>query len=248
MVPVKRVCIDAGHGGKDPGAVGPTGLQEKVVTLAVSLQVAQILKAAGLAVKLTRTDDSYVVLSQRADISNQFGADAFVSVHVNSVDNNKAGGTETYHHTMSAPGKKLAAAIQKRLVSALGLADRGVKKENFAVLRLTEAPAALAELAFISNPTEEALLKKPDFLAKAARAIAEGIADFLGVQLRPAEQAPAPAAPSPANEDAVKIVAGEKTIEGIMLNGVTYAPVRALAEALGKQVKWDPAKREVEIL
>lgn len=245
---MKRVCIDAGHGGKDPGAVGPTGLQEKVVTLAVSLQVAQILKAAGLAVKLTRVDDSFVGLSQRADISNQFGADVFVSIHCNSVDNSKAGGTETFHHIMSAPGKKLAAAIQKRLVSALGLADRGVKEENFAVLRLTGAPAALAELAFISNPAEEKLLKTPDFQAKAARAIAEGVADFLGVQLRPAEQAPAPAAPSPANEDAVKIVAGEKTIEGIMLNGVTYAPVRALAEALGKQVKWDPEKREAEIL
>ncbi len=236
-----KVCIDAGHGGRDPGAVGPSGVQEKVVTLAVAQKVAGILRSAGIEVLLTRDADKHLGsttgadLSARAKIANQAGVDCFVSIHCNSASNNSAQGTETYCYKGANEARKLAEAIQKYLIGALGRPDRGVKEANFAVLRETAMPAVLAELAFISNPTEEDLLENPNFQEKAAQAIAQGIADYLGVKL--AEKA----------NDAPKICVGNKVFDGIIIDGTTYVAVRALAEALGRKVVWDSKTRTVTI-
>lgn len=182
-----RIILDPGHGGQDSGAIGPSGLLEKDVNLAIALKVRDLL-APVAEVGMTRATDMALGTDERTDlrrrceISNQFGAFAFVSIHCNAVDNPDVHGTETYHYPNSYAGRKLATAIHTRLV-ALGLADRGVKEANFMVLRGTNASAALVEVAFISNPEEEQLLASPDFQERAARAIAEGIAEFLGVQL-----------------------------------------------------------------
>lgn len=234
-----KVCIDPGHGGRDPGAVGPSGVQEKVVTLAVAKKVASILRSAGIDVVLTRDADKLLHdnintdLGMRYKIANQAKADVLVSIHCNSAANSAANGTETYHYTGSVAGAKLATAIQSCLVPALGLRDRGVKQANFAVLRGTNMPAVLIELAFISNPTEEGLLETPMFQDKAARAIAEGVADYFMFELP--------------TRDTPQIRAGNKIFDGIIVGGVTYAPVRAIAEALGRKVVWDNKTKVVTI-
>ena len=180
--------VDPGHGGRDPGAVGPTGVQEKVVNLSVAKKVAEFLKPV-VDVSLTRDSDKALGdtlradLSARASIANQAGADVFVSIHCNSVTDPSAHGTETHCYTGSVQGNLLAQKLQARLVPVLGLTDRGCKESNFAVVRETNMPAALVELAFISNPTEEALLESDEFQTKAAYAISQGVCDFLGVEL-----------------------------------------------------------------
>jgi N-acetylmuramoyl-L-alanine amidase len=190
-----KICIDPGHGGADPGAVGPTGLREKDVNLAVAKQVAELLKPIA-EVKLTRTKDIAVSLKGRAAISNSFGCDYFISVHSNSFTDRKVGGVETWAYAPGGKGEKLARAVQPELVKATGFANRGVKfNSGFAVLRDTKAPAIITESGFISNPAEEKLLKTAAFREKIAKAIAQGVAKQLGKKLpepKPA-QAPAPA-------------------------------------------------------
>ncbi len=240
---MKKIMIDPGHGGRDPGAAGPTGVQEKVITLAVAKLVAAIL-APVAEVRLTRDSDialgadQSTDLTARANLANTWGADIFVSIHCNSAANQSATGTEVYCYSLKGEGDKLAKAVHDRLIPALGLPDRGVKEANFAVLRETKMPACLAELAFISNHTEEGLLETPAFQARAARAIAEGVAGYLGLQLP---------APVPADPNAVTIRVGGQTLGGKEIDGRTWVPVRVLAEALGRKVEWDGATRTVTI-
>jgi len=178
-----KVCIDPGHGGKDPGAVGPNGLKEAHVNLAVALKVAEKLRKAGVEVKLTRTSDVFIDLQPRCDIANSFGADYFVSIHCNSAGTPEAKGTETYCYKFGGQGEVLAKAIQAELIATTGRANRGVKTANYYVLRRTKMPAVLTELAFISNPEEEHLLGSPDYQEKCATAIARGIGKVIGVKI-----------------------------------------------------------------
>jgi len=194
-----RVTIDPGHGGKDPGAIGPTGVHEADVNLAVARKVSELLQPVMTAI-LTR-DANYALgsslggdLSARANKANQSGADVFVSIHCNAAADATAHGTETHCYPGSVKGAVLAQCLQDRLVPALGLADRGTKQSNFAVLRQSKMPSALVELAFISNSVEEKLLQSEDFQNRAAMAIARGICDFLGVEL------PEPAPKQPGQE------------------------------------------------
>ncbi|OPX88131.1 MAG: N-acetylmuramoyl-L-alanine amidase AmiA precursor [Pelotomaculum sp. PtaB.Bin104] len=164
-----RICIDPGYGGSDPGAIGPSGLQEKVVTLAVVKKLAYILKAAGAQVKLTREDDSYVSLAERVAISNDFGADVFISIHANAATSPQAKGIEVWTTWGQTAADPLAESIANSLRAAFpGLVFRADmsdgdqdKEANFQVLYYTKAPAVLVELGFITNSTEEELLNIP---------------------------------------------------------------------------------------
>ncbi|WP_422448189.1 N-acetylmuramoyl-L-alanine amidase [Thermoanaerobacterium sp. DL9XJH110] len=178
-----RIVIDPGHGGSDPGAVGPNGLKEAHVNLAVALKVAEKLRKAGVEVKLTRTSDVFIDLQPRCDIANSFGADYFVSIHCNSAGTPKARGTETYCYKLGGKGEVLAKVIQAELIAATGRVNRGIKTANYYVLRRTNMPAVLTELAFISNPEEERLLSNPEFQEKFAIAIARGIGKIVGIQI-----------------------------------------------------------------
>ncbi|MEW6772326.1 MAG: N-acetylmuramoyl-L-alanine amidase, partial [Bacillota bacterium] len=188
LVCLDPVCLDPGHGGRDRANRGPTGYVEADGTLAIALYCRDTLQAAGLTVVMTRETDRDLAppgaysqaqdLAARAQVANRAGANCFVSVHTNAAASAAAHGTETYHYPGSALGEKLARAIQAAVVSALGTYDRGVKSANFAVLRQTTMPAALVEVAFHTNPGEEALLKTPDFQRRAGEAIARGILDF----------------------------------------------------------------------
>ncbi len=172
-----KICIDPGHGGRDPGAVGPNGLLEKDIVLLVALRLKHLLKERSEVV-LTRSGDEYVSLGERVRIANIAQADLFVSVHCNSAEINTAHGVETFHHPTSRKGIELAEAIQPELIHYSGLVDRGVKYANFQVLRETIMPAVLVELAFINNPSEEVLLGDRVFRAKCAVAIAAGIRSY----------------------------------------------------------------------
>jgi N-acetylmuramoyl-L-alanine amidase len=183
----KTIVIDPGHGGSDSGAVGKSGLAEKDVTLAISTELRKLLEDKKASVILTRTSDLDVYSTQASDaqelqsrvnIANKARADVFVSVHIDSFADSSAKGTTTYFASQSPRGELLASQIQQSLVDQLGLLDRGFRESNFYVLKHATMPAVLAEVAFISNPTEEAMLQRSDFIKKAAYGIFTGLTRF----------------------------------------------------------------------
>lgn len=174
------ICVDPGHGGKDPGAVGPNGLRESDVTLDVSRRLVSLLKTQGHSVVLTHNGDKTwsspnASLAYRVNVANKARADLFVSIHCNAALSPSAHGIETFCYKRGGQGEKYARAIQGELVKSLGLRDRGVKTATFYVLRKTVMPAVLVELGFISNAQEERLLADPSFRQKCAEAIARAI-------------------------------------------------------------------------
>lgn len=183
-----KVMIDPGHGGKDPGAVG-NGLQEKNVVLTISKLIRDILVSEyeGVAVKLTRETDVFHELQDRAKMANDWGADYFLSVHINA-----AGGTgfESYiHQSQSAASAAAQAIIHAEIMKQIaGVRDRGKKLANFAVLKLTKMPAILTEVLFIDNASDAAKLKDSAFLEQVARGHAVGIAKALGLKQRQYER------------------------------------------------------------
>jgi len=181
-----KIAIDPGHGGKDTGALGPTGLTEASVALAISQYLADKLVALGLIVRLTRDSDVFIELGARCGIANIWAADYFVSVHLNC-DGSTATGIETLYKTDK--GKALATPIQREMVEATGDQNRGLKYRNdLYVLNGTNMPACLAETGFISNPDFEAKFRTDDYRKLLASAMATGIAQYLDL-------APAPPVP-----------------------------------------------------
>lgn len=174
----KVIFIDAGHGGSNSGAIGVTGLYEKVVNLDVALRLAAKLRQAGAVVVMARETDITLSLNERVAKAERSGAHVFVSIHTNAHPNRSVSGTETYYYR-GRPGDVesyyLAAHLQTELVKALGLRDIGVKHGNLHVIRETTMPAALVELAFLSNPYDESLLKTESFRDNAATAIYRGL-------------------------------------------------------------------------
>lgn len=188
-----KICIDPGHGGYDPGAVGPSGLKEKDVTLSVALLLAQELKASGQEVILTRDSDNTPWdpdgdLWTRCNIANQFGADVFISIHANAAVSPQGKGMEVYTTKGLTGADPIAESIANAMQAAFpglvfraDLSDGDKDKEaNYYVLVKTNMPAVLVELAFISNPTEEALLRSSDYQKKAAEAIFQGLVKLYG--------------------------------------------------------------------
>lgn len=180
-----KIVLDAGHGGSDPGAVGPTGLKESDVAWKIACMVADILMRYDIEIIFTRVGDTKVNLEKRVEIANNSKADYFVSIHINSATNPMATGTETFAYKAGAEGDRLAHSIQKNLVQSIGLADRGVKYNSLQVVRETTMPACLVEIAFINNPSEEVLLKQDEFLERAAVGIAKGILEHLKIDYIP---------------------------------------------------------------
>ncbi|GMQ62297.1 N-acetylmuramoyl-L-alanine amidase [Vallitalea maricola] len=174
----KVIVIDPGHGGKDPGA-SDNGLIEKELNFDIVLYLKEYLdKEKDIKVYYTRLDDSYPTLPERANLANDIEADFFVSVH-NNWYTSSAHGTEVYYLAPSSkPGMtsiKLAEIFQKAIVSAVGTKDRGIKSGNLSVLRNTDMPAVLIEVAFLSNPTDVAKLKSETFKKNTANAIYKAI-------------------------------------------------------------------------
>ena len=176
----KLIVIDAGHGGKDPGAVG-TKTQEKILTLKASKMLESELQKQGFKVYMTRSTDEYVGLYDRAAIANDLDATLFVSVHVNAFTNPSTSGIEVlYGNDLLTSDKGLAKSIQTELIKALGGVDRNIKSmPRLIVLKETNMTSVLAELGFISNPAEQDKLMSEAYLQKAAEAMSRGIINFL---------------------------------------------------------------------
>lgn len=182
-----RICIDPGHGGADPGAVG-NGLFEEAVVLDVALRLRDLLDldsadplgGSSWTLLLTRSTDASVSLAQRCDLANAFGADRFVSIHANAFSDPQANGTETYSYLNGTTAAALRERIQARMLQAWNTTDRGVKTAGFYVLVNTAMPATLSELAFISNPSDAQLLGSSLARANAARAHLYALQEHFG--------------------------------------------------------------------
>lgn len=183
----KKITLDAGHGGSDPGAIGASGTREKDVTLKITKKVQELLKKKGAKVSMTRTGDKDVYgpnasdvqeLQARVDVAEDNDADAFISIHINSSTNKKVGGFSSYYYPKTSNDARLAQAVQDRLVKNFGLDDLGIRKANFYVNKRCSMPSTLLELAFISNPKEEKLMKSNWYINKLAKSIADGIEDY----------------------------------------------------------------------
>ena len=175
------VVIDPGHGGRDPGAVGIGGLQEKQVIFPISLRVAELLQSQGLTVLLTRRQDISLDLQSRVDTANRARATVFVSIHANSVNLSRpdVNGIETYY--AGASGQRLAATLQASMLAATGMNNRGVKQSRFYVLRRTTMPAALVEVGFVTGAADAPRLTAPAWREMMAQAIAAGILEYLQI-------------------------------------------------------------------
>lgn len=173
------VVIDPGHGGKDPGAIGLGGLQEKDVVLSISLQLAEILKKRGVRVIMTRSNDASVSLKGRVEQAETANANVFVSIHANAVggNNSQVNGLETYYYSS---GYRLALTIHNNLLRKVNVVDnRGVKQARFYVLRKSSMPAALVEVGFVTGSIDNRNLSNPSYRQQLAEAIANGILDYL---------------------------------------------------------------------
>lgn len=219
--PFRTIVIDPGHGGKDPGAHGNRGTEEKDITLRVALKLRDILsKEPALRVLMTRERDVFVELEDRAKFANSNEADLFVSIHVNSHPQRSVRGIEIYHFGEAKDQRALEVAARengtplnstgvgweylvadllatKKVEASLELAwntkesmithlngqyalvDHGVKTAPFYVLRFTSMPSILAEIAYISNQSEEDLLRTNAFLTRVAESLREGVKSYL---------------------------------------------------------------------
>jgi len=219
---IKRLVLDPGHGGEDPGALGRNGTREKVVAMDVALRLKKKLEKQGFEVILARDTDKFVSLAERSKCGNNRKADLFISIHANSSANRAACGLETYFLSeaktdwervvaarenaafdtgessagLSADGdvgliladlaqneyllesSELAARIQETTVPYARIKDRGVKQANFYVLRNGFMPAVLIECGFLSNKSEEKLLRQPEHRERLAEGICRGIVEF----------------------------------------------------------------------
>ncbi|MBU8905967.1 N-acetylmuramoyl-L-alanine amidase [Desertibacillus haloalkaliphilus] len=175
----QKIVIDAGHGGKDPGAIA-NGLEEKEIVLDVSLRVQRLLEAADFDVTMTRTDDTYLTLAERVQIAHDVNADSFVSIHANAAENTNASGTETYWNAThsSENSHALAEVIQEKLLEKLDTNDRGVKDGSFYVIRNAKMPSILVELGFMTNLGDAEILRSDRYREYAAEAIAEGLIEY----------------------------------------------------------------------
>lgn len=175
----KKIVVDPGHGGSDPGAQG-NGIREKDIVLDVSHLLRLQLQKAGADVVMTRDTDIFITLDQRVAKAHEVHADSFISIHANSFTNPATHGTETFWNAtyQSKESKELAEKIQKHLLQSLQTNDRGAKQANFRVITTTTIPSALVELGFLSNPTEAAKMKTDKFKQDAAEAILKGVIEF----------------------------------------------------------------------
>lgn len=174
----KKITLDAGHGGSDSGAVAYSGRYEKDYNYAIVKLLRDKLKNAGADVIMTREGDETVSLQERVDIANNAGSDIFVAVHHNSNPSSTPRGTESFYYPSYLESSVLAELVQKKLSTAIGSIDRGVKENELFVLHHTVMPATLTEILFISNPDDEAVAAKRGTDEKAAQAIYEAILEY----------------------------------------------------------------------
>lgn len=178
----KIIAIDAGHGGKDPGAIGSLGTKESVIARDICSRLESTLEslsAKPLRVYAPRESRS---VGERAAAANNSNAQIFISLHLNGSKNKEACGTETLYfksgNIYSESGRKLAEIMQTELVKILRRPDRGIKGRNLPILKKTVMPAVLIEPLFITNREEEELLRSEEWRQRIAMAVLRGIEKY----------------------------------------------------------------------
>lgn len=217
--------LDPGHGAQDPGAVGKRS-KEKDNVLKVALRVKALLEAAGHTVRMTRSTDVFVTLSNRAKMANSWGADYFVSMH-NNAATAAATGFETFIYSgeVSTATRKLQNAVHNAIAGSIGIVDRGRKRANYSVLRETEMPAVLIEYAFISNQNDESILINE--VEKMAQLTAKGLLAVAGGKLVAAAPQKSAVKPEPK--------AGKLTVELEFSSGTLRDIVKTFLGSKGQQ-------------
>ncbi|WP_346962279.1 cell wall-binding repeat-containing protein [Clostridium sp.] len=176
-----RVFIDAGHGGSDPGACA-NGLREKDLTLSIALKVQRILQSKGIEVVMRRTTDTYLDFRDISSVANNSGSDAFTSIHINSATP-AAYGIETYYAPNRMDSMPLADSVQKQVISTTGAYNRGLKTNDFNVVKYTTMPSILVECGFISNQSEAIKMSTNSYQELLASGISNGIINYLGANI-----------------------------------------------------------------
>ena len=176
------IVLDAGHGGKDPGANIDDAI-EKDITLNIALMAQEILENAGYKVAMTRIDDTFVELKERAGFANRKKSQVFVSIHCNSSEDGSGKGIETYYtEQKGTSSESLANEIQNAVIEHTSAENREVKTANYTVLVRSNMPTALVEVGFLTNSSERELLQTEEYQKNLAEGIAEGILNYLQQQ------------------------------------------------------------------
>ncbi|MEK5066204.1 N-acetylmuramoyl-L-alanine amidase [Cytobacillus sp. FSL R5-0596] len=171
----KVIVIDAGHGGYDNGTSGKIH-KEKTLNLKTAQELTTLLQKSGAKVVMTRSNDQYLSLNQRVNISHAQKADAFISIHYNAYSSTSSG-IITFYYNNSKDGR-LAQSIHNGLLVQTGMRNLGAKYGDYHVLRTNKQPSVLLELGFLSNPNEERHVGTADYQRKAARGIYEGLNQY----------------------------------------------------------------------
>ena len=205
----RRVILDPGHGGQDPGASNPhRNLEEKSITLELAQRVQAILQKYNVDTRLTRNGDQTTDLDQRCLLANRWGADLFVSIHLNAAANADSSGIETHilppagcpitassfigsRERAAFPGNRhdeanllLGYYLQRSLIKYTRMEDRGVRRSRFYVIRNVDSPAALVECGFISSRNDRTKITTAAYRENVVRGIAEGILTYLNMVKR----------------------------------------------------------------
>ena len=182
-----KICIDPGHGGTDSGGTGQ-GRKEKDDVLKIALKIRDLLKAQGVTVVMTRTEDKYISIPDRCALANKEKCDYYLSVHRDAFNDSAANGASIYVYSAASEATvKKAQLVYDAVIGATGYKKRGLKKgaaryNDYGVNRDTDMSSALVELGFISNVADNAIFdKKNDALAKA---VASALCTAVGVKYR----------------------------------------------------------------
>ena len=172
--------LDFGHGGKDPGAIGPTNLKESDVALKIGMIIKENLENALEKVITTRKNDKYYSLDYRTTKANHENCDYFISIHLNSATNSSAKGCEVWLYNENSKLKNLANNLCNNLSTKMDTPNRGVKySKNLSVLKNTKMPSLLIEIDFISNKEVENNLRNDNHLKNIADTISSTLLSFV---------------------------------------------------------------------
>ncbi|MGQ9779332.1 MAG: N-acetylmuramoyl-L-alanine amidase family protein [Bacillota bacterium] len=187
----RRIVLDPGHGGPDPGAVGRTGIKEKDLVLDIAVRLRRLLGRAGAYVVMTRETDrdfgegetSLLArkrrdLAYRVSLANRLKADVYLSIHANSIADPRWVGAQVFYYPGRPLARELAGSLQAALAAHLGPNYRLTKPAEYRVLVETQMPAVVVEVGFLSNPDEEALLASPAYREKIAEALYRGLLHY----------------------------------------------------------------------
>lgn len=175
------IVLDAGHGGKDPGA-NINDVIEKDITLQIAQMTREILEDAGYSVAMTRNDDTFIELKERSVCANKKNADIFVSIHCNSSEDAIGKGIETYYtEQKGTSSESLAKELQNALIEHTDAENRDLKTADYTVLVRTTMPSALVEVGFLTDSEERELLVQEKYQKKLAEGIAEGIINYYSI-------------------------------------------------------------------